>query len=195
MTKQLHWPTEVMSVLFDEASVARILPYLCKIEAEQQYTQQFTLRFDRQTDPITTTVISLLTCPLQLCLNEVGVLPLVGRCKLVFPYNLMTPEQRQFLHACLQRTEEWNICNGHIVFKPPSTQLFLPPATVFQSLCENVFRSKTHPDMGTKMALCNVILQRVKGNIPLTKSVQRDLNTWLQKHLVQTEAAAQSAQA
>lgn len=189
MSKPLTWPTEVMSVLFDEASVARMLPYMCKIEAEQQYTQQFTLRYDRQTDPVTATVIGLLTCPLQLCLNEVGVLPLVGRCKLVFPYNLMTAEQRQFLHDCLQRTDEWNICNGHIVFKPPPSQLFLPPATVFQALCENVFRSKTHPELSTKIGLCNIILQRVKGNIPLTKSVQRDLNSWLQKHLSEKEAS------
>lgn len=183
MSKTLCWPSEVMSVLFDEVSVARMLPYMCKIEAEQQHTQQFTQQFDRQTDPITATVISLLTCPLQLCLNEVGVMPIAGRCKLIFPYNLMTAEQRQFVHGCLQRTEEWNICNGHILFKPSPQPLFISPTTVLQALCDNIFRSKTHTQLEAKLGLCNVILQRVKGNIPLTKSVQRDLNSWLQRHM------------
>jgi hypothetical protein len=184
MSKPLHWTTDVMSVLFDEASLARMLPYMCKIEAEHQHTQHFTLRFDRPTDPITATVISLLTSPLQLCLNEVGIIPLVGRCKLIFPYNLMTDTQRHFVDACLQRTDEWNICNGHVLFKPPQKQLFIPPTGVFKALCENIFRSQTHPEHNAKMGLCNIILQRVKGSIPFTKSVQRDLNTWLQEHML-----------
>ena len=38
---------------------------------------------------------------------------------------------------------------------------------------------RRHPDPQRRVALCNIILQRVQGYVRIDKPVQRELNDWL----------------
>jgi len=137
---------------------------------------------DSKYDPITGTVVVFMTCPLQLALTEVGAMLFQGHSSLVFPFNLMTERQKTFLRECLSRREEWNIYNNTVVFRKRKGQpdRVLAPASVLTSLCQKVLcGGKAHPSQKQRIAVCNIILQRVQGYVPIDKNVQRQLNEWL----------------
>ena len=202
------WEENIEARLMDQGSLSQMFPYMCKITAEDPGSSRH--------DPITSTAITFLTCPVQLGLTEVGATLFQGRSSLVYPYNLMSDSQKDFVREALSRREEWNIYNDAVVFRrsqprqqaqpqpaqknqkslqaqqggapPPRTQAqqhspptarTLAPAAVLVALCSKVFESSAHPDPRRRVALCNIILQRVQGYIPIDKPVQRQLNEWL----------------
>lgn len=169
-----HWEARVVDELFDSESLLGMLPYMCKIESESARLQH---------DPITSAVIAYLKCPLQLSLSEVGVMPFAGRASLVYPYNLMTERQKQFLRDCLERTEEWSVYNDAVVFKRSKEPVMLPPADVLTAACQKIYESRAHEDPKVRVGICNVVLQRVQGHVAIDKPVQRALNAWLQGRL------------
>jgi hypothetical protein len=54
---------------------------------------------------------------------------------------------------------------------------------VLVALCTKVFESTAHPDPKMRVAMCNIILQRVQGYVPILKPVQVLLNEWLSKRV------------
>ena len=192
------WEENIEARLMDQGSLGQMFPYMCKITAEDPGSSRH--------DPITSTAITFLTCPVQLGLTEVGATLFQGKSSLIYPYNLMSDSQKDFVREALSRREEWNIYNDAVVFRrsqprqppqknqkalqahPPRTQTqqqsppparTLAPAAVLVALCSKVFESSAHPDPRRRVALCNIILQRVQGYIPIDKPVQRQLNEWL----------------
>lgn len=161
--------------MLDPESLLRILPYLTKSFAEDKRNS------DSKYDPITATVIVFLTSPMQLGLTEVGAMLFQGHSSLVYPFNLMSEKQKVFVRNCLDRQQEWNIYNNAVVFKkrrgdPPR---LLSPLRVLTSLCEKLLEGKSQPSSRQRLAICNIILQRVQGYVPIDKAVQRHLNEWL----------------
>ena len=166
------WETTVLDTFMDAEGLARMLPYFCKIEADTPRYPQY--------DPITSTVIACLTAPLHLCLTEVGAAPFHGHTTLVYPYSLMTSQQQDFLRSALDHASDWGIVNGAIVFhRSVKTPVMLPPQRVLTALCAKVFDSSIHTNDRVRVAVCNIILQRVQGFLPISKPVQRELNDWL----------------
>jgi hypothetical protein len=47
------------------------------------------------------------------------------------------------------------------------------------ALCERILASKIHPEHRVRVGVCNIILQRVQGVVPLSRNVQQSLNTVL----------------
>ena len=45
------------------------------------------------------------------------------------------------------------------------------------------FESSLHTEQRVRVAICNIILQRVQGFIPISKPVQRELNEWLMRRV------------
>jgi hypothetical protein len=196
------WEENIEDQLMDPESLAHMFPYMCKITAEEGADPDPAPRDGRpkdkpasaasRHDPITSTAIAFLTCPLQLGLTEVGAMLFQGRSSLVYPYNLMSDRQKGFVREALSRRAEWNLFNEVVVFKRTQHQqgrpgggaagaggLTLAPSAVLVALCTKVFESSAHPDPKRRVALCNIILQRVQGYIPIDKPVQRELNEWL----------------
>ncbi len=172
----LAWESAIIDGFLDVDSLARLLPYFCKIEAEAPRHPQY--------DPITSAVLTFLTAPLQLCLTQVGAAPFLGHTALVYPYSLMTVQQRAFLRAALDRPAEWGIVNGAIVFhRSQKDPVVLPPRAVLTALCAKVFDSSLHTEERARVAICNIILQRVQGFLPIAKPVQRELNEWLARRV------------
>ncbi len=178
----LAWEAAILDTFLDVDSLARLLPYFCKIEAESPRHPQY--------DPITSAVLTFLTAPLQLCLTEVGAAPFLGHTALVYPYSLMTIRQRAFLRTALDRPAEWGIVNGAIVFhRSLKEPVVLPPRAVLTALCSKVFDSSLHTNERARVAICNIILQRVQGSLPISRPVQRELNEWLSRRVGPPAAA------
>lgn len=173
----LWWEDNIQSQLLDEESLQHMFPYMCKIEAERGDPAA------GRHDPITNTAITFLTCPLHLGLTEVGAMIFQAKSALVYPYNLMSERQKGFVRDCLSRRGEWNIFNDAVVFRrskaaPP---IVIDPTSVLVALCSKVLLPGTaaEPDASRRVALCNIILQRIQGYIPIDKPVQRQLNEWM----------------
>ena len=180
------WEQNLESELLYDAALAALLPYMAKIEAEDRRNDKY--------DPITATVITFLTSPLQLTLTEVGAVLFQGHGTLIYPYNLMSERQKVFVRAALDRREEWNIYHDAVVFRRSQGTLLLPPARVLLVLCAKVLESSVHQDPQRRVALCNIILQRVQGYVRIDKPVQRELNDWLAARSASEPPLAAAAQ-
>jgi len=183
------WEENIEAQLMDPASLTHMFPYMCKITAEEgggvpdlPNSSSGSAKAKGggavRHDPITSTAITFLTCPLQLGLTEVGAMLFQGRSSLVYPYNLMSDRQKDFVREALSRRAEWNIFNNAVVFRKGGSPR-LTPSAVLVALCSKVIESSAHEDPKRRVALCNIILQRVQGYIPIDKPVQRELNEWL----------------
>jgi hypothetical protein len=172
----MYWEDHIAAHFAGEEALLRLLPYFCKIEADD--------RRGGKCDPITNTVITLLSSPVHLCLSEVGAALFQGHAKLIYPYNLMSEEQKVFIRDCLDQRQEWNIFNDTVVFRRSKTPVLLCPSRVLTALCRKMFDSQAHTEPARRTALCNIILQRVQGYVRIDKDVQRQLNDWLSQRIV-----------
>ena len=167
----MFWEEHITTQFAGEEALLQLLPYFCKIEADDRRGSKY--------DPITSAVITFLSTPLHLCLTGVGAMLFHGRATLIYPYNLMSEGQKQFVRTCLDQRKEWNIYNDTVVFRRSKAPVNLCPSAVLTTLCRKMFDSQTHTEPARRIALCNIILQRVQGYVRIDKDVQRQLNDWL----------------
>lgn len=167
----MFWEEHIETRLAGGEALLQLLPYFCKIESDDGRGSKC--------DPITNTIITLLSSPLHLCLTEVGAMLFHGHATLIYPYNLMSEDQKVFVRECLEQRQEWNIYNDTVVFRRSKSPITLCASTVLTALCRKMFDSQAHTEPARRIALCNIILQRVQGYIRIDKDVQRQLNEWL----------------
>jgi hypothetical protein len=144
----------LLSEFFTGDSLARILIYLCNTRAPDAW------------DPVTATVLDFLTCKLQLCLSAVGLLPFRSRPELVYPYHMMTLEQKAFLRSALDDRSAFCVCNDALVFHQACPER-LESVPVLRALCSSVLASKIHEDHRARVGVCNILLQRVQSVVPI----------------------------
>lgn len=184
----MWWEDNIQSEMLDQEAICRLLPYMTKAYAEDKRSA------DGKHDPITATVIIFLTCPLQLGLTEVGAMLFQGHASLVFPFNLMSERQKAFLRACLERRTEWSVLNESVVFRRARGEpgRCLQPSEVLLSLCRKLLEGQAAAQQ--RLAVCNIILQRVQGYVPIDKPVQRQLNEWLASNAAYKSQNGQGAE-
>lgn len=139
-------------------------------------------------DPISNLIVTFINRPIALVLNEVGVMPFKDRPLLIFPYNLMTNRQKDFLRQCVARVAEWTICNDNLVFDRTSTSRHIAPVRVITTMCDCVLHGNTRHDHKTRIGLCNIILQRVRSRIPIDTNVHKEVNEWVARFASAPEA-------
>ena len=187
----MFWVDHVCDRLFDEDSLQGLLAHLARDEAEapQRLLQgrPATQGAPPGLDPISTTVVTMATRPLHLCLNEVGAAPFLDRPTLVLPYARMTRAQKQFIRDCVDRPEEWTVCNGVVVFRRTRAPVHLPALAVLVALCRGVMEAPSPHPATTRVAVCNILLQRVQSHVQITADTQRSLNAWLAEHTAARE--------
>ena len=164
----METPT-LASVFFSGESLSRILVYICNTRAPDAW------------DPVTATVLDFLTCRLQLCLTGVGLLPFRGRPELVYPYHMMSQEQKAFLRASLEDRSAFCVCNDALLFQLNCPER-LESVPVLRALCASVLASKIHEDQRARVGVCNILLQRVQSVVPISRNVQQELNSVLFSH-------------
>jgi hypothetical protein len=158
----------LVAAFFDAEGLQRMVTYLCNV------------RMPGSQDPITSTVLDLLTGRLQFCLTETGLVPFKGKAGVVYPYHMMTQAQKAFLRESLSTRHLYCVCNEAVVFyHSPGDVERLGAVEVLEALCSRILASKVHSDHRVRIGVCNIILQRVQSVVPLSKNVQQRLNSTL----------------
>jgi hypothetical protein len=160
-------PQSLSTVFFSEPSLKRILTYLCNARPPGSW------------DPVTATVLDLLTGKLQFCLSATGLIPFKGNANLVYPYHMMSPEQKDFIRTSLQTRGSYTVCNESVVFHSPPGDERLDTVSVLEAMCSKVLESKVHEEHSVKIGVCNILLQRVQSVVPISRGMQQRLNTVL----------------
>ena len=136
-------------------------------------------------DPVTHTVLTMLTSPMQIQLTALGWQPFKGK-ELTFPFQRMTHDQKNVIKTLL--TDEgvqaqWRIHEHALVFRPKAVQrpaeapcLHLPPLDVLEAMCATILHTNTYPDRRLRVAVCNILLQRVQASVPVEKKTLTVLN-------------------
>jgi hypothetical protein len=130
-------------------------------------------------DPVTHTVLTMLACPLQVQLTAIGWQPFKGR-ELTIPYQRMTNEQRDVIKSALSdesRQAQWGVFEHALLFRDrPPTALRLPVLDVLEAVCSSILQSQAYPERRARVAVCNIVLQRVQASVAVDKGVIRELN-------------------
>lgn len=130
-------------------------------------------------DPVTHTLLTMLSSPIHVQLTAVGWQPFKGK-ELTFPFQRMTNAQRESLkHVLLLPHTQWSSYEHAMVLRsqqrPP-----LASVDVLEALCNTILHtSKAYSDRRLRVAVCNILLQRVQANMPIEKGTLRVLNARL----------------
>lgn len=158
----------MVSVFFCADGLQRILTFLCNA------------RLPGNCDPVTSTVVDMLTSRLQFCLTSEGLVPFRGKADMVYPYHMMSPKQKNFLRDELAVRSSYCICNDAVMFHPlPGAAERLDQVKVLEGVCSRILASKIHAEQRVRVGVCNIILQRVQSVVPISRGVQQKLNAVL----------------
>ena len=158
------WATE----FFAGDSLKRVLTYLCNARAPGAW------------DPITATVVDLLTGRLQLTLTPAGLLPFKGKTALVYPYHMMSPAQKELPRGLLEDRSSFVVCSDSVVFHwREGDPERLDPVPVLLAMCQGVLATLIHEDHKVSVGICNILLQRVQSAVPISRGAQQELNSLL----------------
>lgn len=156
---------EVVPAFFGPEALPATLAVLC-----QQNTEA--------ADQIASTLVTALTCPLQIHLTAVGWQPFRGKA-LTIPYPSMTAPQRQALLALFQGDQGLHAYEHALVLRRTAAPVRLDTLDVLEALCATVLASPAYTDRRLRVALCNILLQRIQASVPLDKGTQAKLNARL----------------
>lgn len=127
-------------------------------------------------DPISHNISVMLNTPWEIQLVANGLQPFHGK-DLMIPYHCMNTEQREFLLHILSTTDQWSKYEYSLVYKHhKSTTHKLDTLDVLEALCQLIQNSQKYPDQRSKLAINNIILQRIHSSVPLSGPVQVALN-------------------
>jgi hypothetical protein len=161
-------PDTVISIFFDSDGIQRMLTFLCNA------------RLPSNCDPVTSTVVDMLTGRLQFCLTSEGLSPFRGKADMVFPYHMMNQRQKNFLRDALSVRSSYYVCNDAVVFHvAPGALERLDHLGVLEGVCSRIIASNVHEEHRVRVGVCNIILQRVQSVVPISRHVQQRLNAVL----------------
>lgn len=168
------WQDKILDAFFDHESISHLLPYFCKLQHDRAQP-------NLKLDVISSTLIIFLTSPLEVTMNALGASFFHEHTTLLYPYHLMSTKQKKTLIELFESKHEFNIINNHVVFKKsPTAPVTAPLSVTLHVLCEKIFSSKAFQEHRIQVALCNIIMQRIQGYVPISASVQKELNRWIQ---------------
>jgi len=155
--------SEIINIFFSDESLLASICALCQINKHSQ-------------DPVSQTIVTILNCPVHIQLTQVGLQPFQGR-ELTFPYHMMTSSQRRCIQTILTgNPSKWNVYEHAMVYKRSGTPVFLKPIDVLTKVCTMILSSRSYEDKRLRVAICNIILQRVQASIPMDRNLQAQLN-------------------
>jgi len=158
----------MVSVFFDSDGIQRMLTSLCNA------------RLPGSCDPVTSTVVDMLTSRLQFCLTSEGLVPFRGKANMVYPYHMMSPRQKSFLRDELSLRSSYCVCNDSVMFHTtPGAVEKLDQVRVLEGMCHRILASGIHAEHRVRVGVCNIILQRVQSVVPISRGMQQKLNSTL----------------
>jgi len=157
----------------------KLIELFCTGKALQGCLASFCKDAQNAQDPMLHVLLVAINSHVQIQLTPVGLQPFQGG-ELTLPYYRMNPEQRAFLLDLTEQGARWCVHESSMVWRRKGERLVLPPVDVLEAVCSQILASgKTHPDPKSRVAICNIVLQRVQASIPLSQALQTELNTRL----------------
>lgn len=166
---------EYKTAFFTGTPLKRFFVYLCNNS------------FPYNTDPITENATVMLTKNLSLTLSREGVIPFKDVPNLIFPYTEMTYKQKMVLKSILECGHNivTRLCDCVIVTWPGksnSTLHRIDQEKVLLCLCDTVLEggdSARALSLPKRLAMCNIILQRIRSSVQLKHEVFQSLNEYV----------------
>lgn len=156
-----------------------LVQLFCTGEALQRCLASFCKDSQGQQDPVLHVLLLAMTSHVQIQLTVVG-LQLFHAGELTLPYYRMTPEQRAFLLDLTYMDTKWNVHENSMSWKRKGKTIVLPTVDVLQAMCMQILATrKAYPDAKSRVAICNIVLQRVQASTPLSQALQAELNARL----------------
>jgi hypothetical protein len=164
----IHSIEKMVDFFFTGDGLQRMLTFLCNA------------RLPGTWDPVTSTVVDMLTGRLQFCLTAVGLVPFRGKADIVYPYHMMSLDQKSFLGKSLSFRSAYCVCNDAVVFSSGAGGMEkLDQVKVLAGVCTKILDSDIHPEHRVRVGVCNIILQRVQSVVSVSRCVQQELNDML----------------
>lgn len=169
-----------MRMFLSDQGLRRVIKYFCDTSVSNAV------------DPILETLSMMLTTPLHFCITRTGVTFWKNKYTYIYPFQCMTEAQLDFVQACVDDlygvscVEECTargvqMVGGCIVRqrKQDGSQPVLDTFDVLGTFCSSVFGSKLYySDPQVCHNICNIVIQRVCGNVQIHKSVRKRLFEW-----------------
>eukprot|EP00961_Rhodomonas_salina_P025666 346559-Rhodomonas_salina.2 len=130
---------------------------------------------DYVTDPITDVVCSMINTPVCAMFTTTGLMPFVDKPNIALPYAHMTQEQRERVCELLQAGGGKDAdahaelhCNCVVLkFTRQQASTRLQAYDVLLAMCQLVLGECSAEDSVSQLAICNVLLQRVRSSVHL----------------------------
>lgn len=151
---------DIFKAFFAEDRITQTLVVLCKSSSPNM-------------DPISGTIVLMLSVPVHFCLTSLGLQLFLGK-DITYPFDMMTQDQRSVIREALEDQKLWTSYEYAISMK--SSMARIKPIELLYPVCKSILDSQKYEDRSHRVAVCNIILQRVQASIPLDKQVQADLN-------------------
>ena len=92
----------------------------------------------------------------------------------------MDQPQRDFLLELTSNQSKWSLYESSMVWKRKGARTTLPALDVLEAMCTKILSAKTaYADPKARVAICNIVLQRVQASVPLSPALQAELNARL----------------
>ena len=92
----------------------------------------------------------------------------------------MDQPQRDFLLELTSQQSKWSVYESSIVWKRKGARTTLPALDVLVAMCTQILSAeKAYADPKARVAICNIVLQRVQASVPLSPALQAELNARL----------------
>jgi hypothetical protein len=183
---------KIFDAFFSAKNMQRTIAVLCEsnkdIKAttwmDKHHTSTQQLNSTEGNNIIVMVVKTLLTSKIQLQYVSNGILLFKGK-DMVYPYHYLSTEQRELLLTLLTKPE-YNTCLHKYEFcihwrrKNDKNEICVFPAmntlTVLHALCDLILFNNKIKDQRKKLAICNIILQRINCHVVISNSIQKLLN-------------------
>jgi len=172
----------------------RMRALFCEGTALQRCLSSFCADAVGSKDPIVSVILEVLQAPLQLQLTRVGLQMFQVRERarvpwnvltstaqgrdLTFPYMRMDSAQKEFLLSALS-SGRWSVHDMSMIYRRKGASAGLAPLDVLEAICTQILSCKRYSDSKARVAVCNIVLQRVQASVPMSQSLQAELNARL----------------
>ena len=66
-----------------------------------------------------------------------------------------------------------------MIYRRKGASAGLAPLDVLEAICTQILSCKRYSDSKARVAVCNIVLQRVQASVPMSQSLQAELNARL----------------
>lgn len=87
----------------------------------------------------------------------------------------MDTRQKQFLLETLSMGN-WKVHDSSMLYPLKGARRTLPTLDVLEAICGQILACKRYSEPKARVAVCNIVLQRVQASIPLSQPLQKELN-------------------